>query len=302
MVHNRNFVFELKPWNSRVPYVEKYLPESKPMKLDLTASVNLKMKHKIDKYEYNKFGEWEYQGEIVNPDYERLPELIEEYIDRYGTWEYETIQVKVGERLSSPRARPPHGEVKRLIENIYEKKRVKKSFTFEGHYPPLMKTEIYNYLKIIPPIPFKPSIMINICPKWEKRKKPSKKDITLFEQVIEEYLHCCDRYSKWKYILESGSQGNNLHAHIVAEINPKQYKSVMTHIKKGKHNGKIRSIWDKVCGGYQGYLGAKQAIQSTIIRKDYILKDKLNYLIEDLKPDGHKNKEQIARPISNGFD
>ena len=94
---------------------------------------------------------------------------------------------------------------------------------------------IREYLGIIP---FVPSIMINISPDWKGKqcdKYARVKTIPLFKKVIETYLNTCKRYQKWKYCIESGSNDDFIHCHIVAQYNKDILKSVETHVRKGNH-------------------------------------------------------------------
>ncbi len=157
--------------------------------------------------------------------------------------------------------------------------------------------------------PFYPAVMINISPDWKGRFSNYKGtplrdalDVKHFKTVIEKYLGSNDRYTKWKYCIENGSEGNFLHAHIVAQINPRCRKSVETHINKGNHTVELRKHWDK-CDhfprkktkkGDEGLLKGKYAIQRVMIRKREILEDKLSYLLEDKKPEGHKNLSDLG--------
>lgn len=159
--------------------------------------------------------------------------------------------------------------------------------------------EILDYLEIIP---YTPCIMINISPNWKGKLTTDvsrQMGIKKFKKVIETYLNSCNRYTKWKYVIESGSEDNFIHSHIVAEINPDQINSVLngknSHIRKGNHTQELRKIWDKVMPeGFVGYLKGKYSIQTTILRTEQLKKDKLDYLIEDLKPEGHKNKVNLG--------
>ena len=47
-------------------------------------------------------------------------------------------------------------------------------------------------------------------------------------------------------------------------------------------------------GGYVGYLKGKFAVQSIILRTEILRDDKLKYLIEANKPEGHKNKVDLG--------
>lgn len=146
--------------------------------------------------------------------------------------------------------------------------------------------------------PFVPCMMFNISPNW-KGKPINNIMIKQMKHTLDTYLASCNRYSKWKYVLECGGNGDFLHAHCVAEINTDVEKSVWTHIKKGNHNQEIRKIWDKK--GFPGYLKGKYSIQSTILRTETLRDDKLEYLIEELKPEGHKNAKKLNHLYNVGF-
>lgn len=155
--------------------------------------------------------------------------------------------------------------------------------------------------------PFRPCVMINISPNWKGRygEDPLLDEIMKdgFKEVIELYLNSCDRYSKWKYCLESGSEDNFLHAHIVAEINPKMAKSVKTHINKGNHKGELMKKMDKQfkeVKGFEGLLKGKYAVQRIMLNTEELRDDKLNYLLEENKPEGHRNKTDLSL-VFGGF-
>lgn len=149
--------------------------------------------------------------------------------------------------------------------------------------------------------PFRTSVMINISPNWKGKfdiKGPAGKlAIKRFKETIENYLNTCNRYSKWKFVIECGGDGDFLHAHIVAQINHRIEKSVITHLNKGNHKIEIMKFWDKnfkssptyPAKGNEGVLKGKFAVQRILIRKEEILNDKLKYLIEEEKPEGHRN-------------
>jgi len=137
--------------------------------------------------------------------------------------------------------------------------------------------------------PMTPNIMINISPDW-KGQKISDDMIKTFQECIENYAEEMDkqRYTKLTYILESGKDGNHLHAHCVFSINPSQINSVLngknSHIKKGKHIRQINTWWKKGVFG-----GTKLNIQSVILRTELLIEDKLKYLDPENKPSGHEN-------------
>jgi len=158
-------------------------------------------------------------------------------------------------------------------------------------------------------IPFIPCVMFNISPAWKgqfgKDQLTDKLMIKNFSKVLNSYLTETisgeKRYTKYRYCLESGSEGNFLHAHIVAEINPKISKSVKTHIMKGNHSQQLKKYWDKTFQGHQGYLKGKFAIQRNLINTEEILIDKLKYLEENNKEVGHKNLTDLNILVNEGF-
>lgn len=164
--------------------------------------------------------------------------------------------------------------------------------------------------KLMGVIPFYPCVMINISPAWKGMFRVNdfndKMMIKRFKNTIESYLNETlgedkPRYSRWKYCLESGSDGKFLHAHIVAEINPKVSASMKTHINKGNHVQQLKKYWDKNFEGYaKGALKGKFSIQRILINVDEILQDKLKYLIEENKMEGHQNKENLGL-VFGGF-
>ena len=131
-------------------------------------------------------------------------------------------------------------ECHKEMVNISYKKRYLRSYDIFVRIA--TEEEIYNYLDRIP---FFPCVMINISPAWKGDDVIIGDKRTAFRlhgmrKVIERYLNSCNRYSKWKYCIECGGNGDHLHAHIVAEIDPRTYKSTMTHINNGQHAASIR--------------------------------------------------------------
>ena len=94
--------------------------------------------------------------------------------------------------------------------------------------------DINDYLDIIP---FTPSIMLNLSPNWKglyhvisDDMEPCEKEYLQLEnlrlqeslcELVESYMSECSRFDYYDYIIECGSEGNHLHAHVVAHVNPK---------------------------------------------------------------------------------
>lgn len=162
--------------------------------------------------------------------------------------------------------------------------------------------EIAKYMGVKP---FLPCVMINISPNWKGKfgKDPllDKLMIKHFIKVIEKYLSASNRYERYKYVLECGADGDHLHAHIVAEMKAGTQKSVVTHLNKGNHAVELRKMWDKGEKGLEGVLKGKYAIQRIILRTETLRDDKLDYLVEELKPEGHKNLRDLNVLRTRGF-
>lgn len=164
------------------------------------------------------------------------------------------------------------------------------------------KNALYRY---IDKTPFHPCVMINISPDWKGKIDPrNKRYQQLLKHAIKLYLTDCSRFTRWRFCLESGGNGDFLHAHIVAEINPDQYKSVMTQINKGNYARSLRKYWKSTCTemgieGIGGILEGKYSIQRIIIRNETMRDDKLAYLHEENKPTDHKNQYDLNRVIGD---
>lgn len=150
---------------------------------------------------------------------------------------------------------------------------------------------VYEYLDIIP---FTPSVMINISPNWKKGKIGMSGRIQKLKEIIDNYM-AESWYQKWSYVIENGGEGNHIHAHCVCELNRTRLKGCETHLAKGRHTVQLKKYANKV-KGMEGIIEGV-SIQKTILRNETLVKDKLDYLVEELKPIGHKNKSIIP----NGF-
>lgn len=207
-------------------------------------------------------------NEILNPDYKPATNIVHKWIDT----DYE-----------SEANRPDylHPDV-RLLKGKKGRDMAKNKFLAD----PNLKKSLYGFLGLIP---FNPCVMINISPNWKGKIDPKDEHWqALLADTIQNYLRSCNRYTKWRYCLECGGDGDFLHAHIVAEINPDVSKSVMTHINKGNHKYELIKAFKKLKGD-EGLLKGKFAIQRILINNEDMRNDKLSYLEEKNKPDGHTN-------------
>lgn len=159
------------------------------------------------------------------------------------------------------------------------------------------KQEILDYMKIIP---FTPSVMINISPNWNGKgidRRTNKCKITILKGIIDKYMKE-GWYDKWNYVIECGSEGNHIHAHIVAHMNPQRLKSTESHLRRGNHTRQLMKYANKV----EGMAGMIEgvSVQKTILRTEELVKDKLDYLIEEKKPEGHKNLQVLEDCLISG--
>lgn len=158
--------------------------------------------------------------------------------------------------------------------------------------------------------PFEPAIMINISPNWKGKfegtkifKKAMIKGMSFtIESYLNESIGQHKRYKGYKYCLECGSDGKFLHAHCVAIINPTILKSMRTHINKGNHKQQLIKYWNKYFGemkdntlkGFQGCLKGEYSVQRIMLNSEQIFDDKIKYLSEENKQEGHKNKKDLG--------
>lgn len=170
------------------------------------------------------------------------------------------------------------------------------------HPDDMSKSDLNEYYGIVP---FNRCIMLNISPNWKGKLQPEDlKWINKFIQaVMSNFYKNCNRFTKMKYVIECGSEGDFVHIHSVFELNPAMAKSNTACIRKGNLLGEFRKIWDRIAKldedsiGFVGYVKGKFALQTTLINNREILSDKLDYLIEDLKPISHKNALHALYPI-----
>lgn len=275
MVRNINMVLDAGQ--------NKYLPETKMTKNqveDIHKRITNLSRETIKRPPIWDSDEEEYidgGNEMPNPNYKRPTPIIDKWLglhDKYyNYWVNEENDYKQYQKSL-------YAGRKRMLDD------------------PNYCRKIYDYLGIIP---FNPCVMINISPNW---KGPGIATVDQYRQLLDRtittYLQSCNRYSKYRYCLECGGDGDFLHAHIVAEINPALSQSVKTHINKGNHKYELIKAWKKhtkelniKLKGIEGFLKGKFAIQRIMLNTIELRDDKLSYLIEANKPEGHTNATDL---------
>lgn len=284
MVKNQNLVLD----EGKIKYVDEYKMSnvSRTVLKELQLMQSKKWTKKVwevwdsdDEDDPLAEGIWK-EYEEDNPNYKAVTGIIKDW---WQKWE-------------------PGGDMHTLFYYQPKRLRIQRLESWDAFYEKEKET-IYRFLGRIP---YNPSVMINISPNWKGHygQDPFNDEMMTerFQEVIDKYLKASNRYSKYKYVLECGGDGDHLHAHIVAEIREGMYKSVMTHINKGNHAVELRKIWDKAMPkGKQGLIKGKHSVQRIILRNELLRNDKLDYLIEEKKPEGHKNAEDLEILVSVGF-
>jgi len=202
------------------------------------------------------------------------------------------LQEKCLKRLDT---KSDHDNYNELIEqcNEYKNNEILYSFLWSR------TIEICNYntnkiCKYYNIIPFTPSVMINISPDWSGIKRTNTNKITILKTIFDNYMKE-GWYDRWEYVIENGSKGDHIHLHAVCHMNVQRLKSTETHLKKGNHSQQLKKHASKL-KGMEGILKGN-GIQKTFLRTEELVKDKLEYLHEDTKPEGHKNHSVIE----NGY-
>jgi hypothetical protein len=159
------------------------------------------------------------------------------------------------------------------------------------HFNDMSKQDIMDYYgeKV-----FHRCIMVNISPNWKgKFMKGMLGKRNFMKQVILKFFKNCDRFTKIAYAIECGSDADFTHAHCVLEFNPGKLNSSMKSHRKGNLMTELRKLWDKTSKQldlpFEGLLKGRFALQTTLINNNEILQDKLDYLIEEKKPESHQN-------------
>lgn len=252
--------------------IKKYVPESKMST----------PKHVLD---------FEAKLYEMNSDFQKYDHFC--YAIKHGWKDQNKSNKEQYERLLATKKKWESDEY--IIKFLYDDTRIP-----QKHY---WDKRLCDYMNVIP---FTPSVMINISPGWKGMKGMYHKYmIFLLEETIKRYLSASNRYDYYSYVIECGGDSDHIHAHLVAHINGDIGKSVMTHINKGNHTVEIRKIFQKIYKeksnlikpkGMSEVLKGKYAIQRIILRNETLVEDKLSYLIEEKKPDGHKNGKHPICP------
>lgn len=163
-------------------------------------------------------------------------------------------------------------------------------------------TEIAEYMGVRP---FNDCVMMNVSPNWKGMfgSGDGLQDtmmIDCFKKTIEGFINKetgnLPRWTRYKYCLECGKEGNHLHAHIVLEANPKNKKSILggkgSYWGKGNFRNDFIIEWKRNFpkGYHRALKGNATDIQGIILRKRELVEDKLKYLVEDTKPSEHQNE------------
>ena len=172
---------------------------------------------------------------------------------------------------------------------------------------PILNNQEFVYKKFIewkniPP--FIPFMTLNISPNWKDGMGAGDDTISqrMLVELIERFAKQNDRFRQCDYVLECGSNGDHLHAHLVLLLNPKFEKTVITQQRKGNLARSLRKLWSDICDkqclierreACRGVLEGKFAMQFSLLRKPEFLEDKLAYLVEELKPEDHKNSYKL---------
>lgn len=142
-------------------------------------------------------------------------------------------------------------------------------------------------------LPFEPWIMINISPDW-KGQEITPQMICDLKNTINTYMKE-GWYERWEFALEGGSEGDFLHAHIVAKLGSKTKSLAMVkgHCwgRKMNHQQQLLKYASKTQVLSSALKRGTGIIHKIIINHPDMLKDKLDYLVESRKPAGHKNKK-----------
>ena len=147
---------------------------------------------------------------------------------------------------------------------------------------------------------FHKGLMVNVSPKW--KGKLSDDDMLVARKFLKTVIY--DFFdtvflTKMDFVIECGGEGNFPHVHAVFVCDP-HTSWEKSWVGKGHHHRSLRACWDKVARKsapqWVGLIDAKVAIASMKLLNRRVMKDKLNYLVEDLKPASHRNAQHPHYP------
>lgn len=157
--------------------------------------------------------------------------------------------------------------------------------------------------------PYYQSMMINISPAWKGEIQDDEHLLVRkFLKTVMSKFYDTKFFTRMKYVIECGGEGNFPHIHAVFEFNPKYESQYRGWVKKSNHLRDLRACWNKVCASgapqWKDKIASKYAIQSNLLNTKQVRDDKLNYLVEDLKPPSHQNAEHPQYPhiVNEGFE
>lgn len=174
----------------------------------------------------------------------------------------------------------------------------------------MTKQDLYDYYNIIP---YKPCWMLNISPAWKGEmllsdsKAFTDKKIAFLRRVMRFFTDDAQRFTKVRYVMEGGKQGNFLHIHAIFELNSNKPNNI-NHLKKGNFLKSFRTIWDRCAQSekhsrqWEGLVGSKYALQTTYLTTKEMLNDKMDYLVETKKPISHQNHDSFKSIIVDEWD
>ena len=204
------------------------------------------------------------------------------------SWDDENERV-VNILVRNDNYKAPEGAMKLLIKTAIDckevatKDRINDQFIKQMEKFNISEDEVYLWLG---EEKFVTHIFLNISPNWK-----GKGNVHDLDLLVDSYMKECNRFLEWTYIIENGSEGDMIHTHIVGKLNPKFEKSTITHFNKGNHVRQLQKYANKI-EGLRGLIKGT-GINRQILRTPELVSDKLDYLIEDRKPEGHKNFSNI---------
>lgn len=269
----------------------------------------------------NDFGNTSPENNYMHINYNEMPKrnLLREY-----EYEYMVNRDKIDKSLESLAIKRRNDSVLNMIKNLEndtnicpykmfnECEKLRKSMETVPSVPSgilqmtepgdMTEVDLHRYygLEI-----YNDCIMWNISPDWkgECSSMEHRCRIEFLKIAIDMFFKTGFYFTRYKYVIECGKEGNHTHAHCVLELNPKMKKSVATWLKSNIGRD-FRAIWNRlnegIEGDYKDLVKSKYALQKIILRTSLLRDDKLDYLIEEKKPFSHQNAEHESYPVLGG--